>query len=152
MKVLLIDNLFYYIIMFVTCINMQQLIWAAECNDSKSLSQAVAKTIASVSCAHCCVCTEVYSQSRDQLQSQLSAASLVRLLSISRAYGRKDRTGPWWHQPGQRSLYIELVLFRDDHLPPSPRGPQRQLAREEVSHQRAVRETWDRLAVYVVRV
>ena len=32
MKVLLIDYLFYYTI--VTCINMQQLIWAAECKDS----------------------------------------------------------------------------------------------------------------------
>ena len=34
MKVLLYDNLFYYTIMIVTYIHMQELIWAAECMHS----------------------------------------------------------------------------------------------------------------------
>ena len=33
MKVLLNDDLFHYAIMFVTCSDMQKLMWAAECKD-----------------------------------------------------------------------------------------------------------------------
>ena len=95
MKVLLYDNLFHYTAVFVTYIDMQQLMWAAECKDYLSYDHQRCRGCQddSVSSARSCVYRSV--QSRGQLQSQLPAAMLVRLLSISRAYRwtRKYSTG-----------------------------------------------------------
>ena len=98
------------------------------------------KTTASVSCAHCCVCTELYSHMISCSTSYLQQHSLDYFRS------QEPTEGLGWvkrcHQPGPKKLQdarlLEMTTFHHD--------PHGQLARRGGSHQRAVQGTWDRLA------
>ena len=100
-----------------------------------------AKTTARVSCAHCCVCTELYNMiscSPSYLQHHLS--DCFRSQEPTDGSGRTGGSCPW--------VGDVLLPLR---VGPEARQPG-QLARRGGSHLCAVQEAWDGLAMYVGRV